>query len=75
MATPKHLYVPDVASIGRRCALSQKPMRGTLITDNGIESMDFTLNPCTTHLDIFLRIRAYVMTIAWISVITLDFLS
>ena len=74
MATPKHLYVPDVASIGRRCALSQKPMRGTLFTDYGIENMDFTLNPCTTHPDIFLRIRAYVMTISWISVITLDFL-
>ena len=75
MATPKHLYVPDLACIGRRCALSQKPMRGTLITDNGIENMDFTLNPCTTHPDIFLRIRAYVMTIAWLSVLTPEFLT
>ena len=52
MATPKHPYALDVASIGRRCALSQKPMRGFPITDNGIENMDFTL----THVR---RTRTY----------------
>lgn len=45
MSTPQFLFVPDVANIGRRSFLSQKPMKGTLITDSGIENMDFTLKP------------------------------
>ena len=70
MSAPKFLFVPDVASIGLRSSLSQKPMKGTLITDHGVEHMDFTLNPCTTHPDIYLRIRAYIMTICWLSCLT-----
>ena len=75
MATPKYLYVPDMSSIGRRSALSQKPLKGTFITDHGIENMDITLNPCTTHPDIWLRIRAFVMTICWLSCMTPDWFS
>ena len=64
-----------MSSIGRRSALSQKPLKGTFITDHGIENMDITLNPCTTHPDIWLRIRAFVMTICWLSCMTPDWFS
>ena len=45
MATFKCLYVLDFSCIGGRSALSQKPIKGTLITDVGIENMDFA-NSC-----------------------------
>ena len=64
---PKSLYVPDLAALCRKSDLSQKPAKGTLITEDGsVERVEFHLDPCTNHPDFWLRIRAYIMTICWL---------
>ena len=35
----KTLHVPDIAAMSRRSDLSQKPSKGTLITESGIEQV------------------------------------
>ena len=46
--------------------LDQKPVKGTLLTDHGIEQLDYTISPCTTHPEFFLRIRHVLsMIINW----------
>ena len=72
-ASSKTLFVPDVSSILRKSLLQQKTAQGTLITDHGIEHLDYTMSPCTTHPEFFLRIRSYIVTIAFIMIDTPDF--
>ena len=74
-ATPKYLFIPDVMSIVRRCDLQQKPKKGQLITEDGVQPMNYTVSPCTTHPEFFLRIRAFIMTICWLSIATPMFLT
>ena len=69
----KKLYVPDISTILRRSMLNQKPEKGTLITEHGVQQLDYTMSPCTTQPEFFLRIRSYVMTIAYIVVATPKF--
>ena len=71
----KALYVPDIVSIGRKSDLNQKAKRGTLITDEGMQSVDFTLTPCSTHPDFWVRIRAFIMTICFVAISLKDFFS
>ena len=74
-ASSKTLFVPDVSSILRKSLLQQKSSQGTLITDHGIEHLDYTMSPCTTHPEFFLRIRSYIATIAFIMIDTPEFFS
>ena len=69
------LYVPVVSAIVRRSNLSQKSKTGTLNTQDGVQQVDCTLDPCTNHPEFYLRIRAYLATIAFLSVMKPDFLS
>ena len=73
-ASNKSLYVPDISSILRKSMLNQKPARGTLITDHGLEQIDYSMSPCSTHPEFFLRFRSYVMTISFLVIETPDFL-
>ena len=73
IATPKCLYVPDISSIGRRSALSPKPIKGTLTTNLVIDNIGFTLNTCTNHPDTFSRLRAYTVTVVFLSITTPEF--
>ena len=75
MAQQKFLHIRDIMAICCKCDLSQKPKKGTLVTDDGTESVDFTLSPCTTHPEFFLRFRAYLMTICYCVIATPEFLS
>ena len=59
----------------RKLSLNQKLAKGTLITDHGIELLDYTMSPCTTHPEFFLRIRPYVLTIAFMMIATPNFFS
>ena len=47
--TPRTLFVLDTSEIQRESYLSQKPSKGTLVTDYGVEQMDYSLNQCTDH--------------------------
>jgi hypothetical protein len=71
----KSLYVPDVATILRRSNLSQKSQQGTLITAQGVQQIDCSINPCTTHPEFYLRMRAYLATIAFCSIMKPAFLT
>ena len=72
---PPALFVPDVTAIIRRSNLSQKSKTGTLITAEGVQQVDCTLDPCTTHPEFYLRMRAYLATIAFLSIMKPEFLS
>ena len=72
---PPSLYIPDVSAIIRRSNLSQKTKTGTLITSEGLQQVDCTLDPCTTHPEFFLRMRAYLATIAFLTIIKPGFLT
>ena len=71
----KSLHVPDVSSLLRRSMLNQKPAKGTLITDSGIEQLDYSMTPCSTHPEFYLRMRSFIMSIAYIVIATPDFFS
>ena len=71
----RSLHVPDIATVLRKSSLNQKPAKGTLITDHGIEQLDYTMSPCTNHPEFWLRVRAYIMTIAFVMIDTPDFFS
>ena len=71
-AGEKSLHVPDIASMARRSDLSQKPNKGTLITESSVEHVEYSLDPCTTHPEFHLRMRAYLMTIAYLSITNPD---
>ena len=71
----KALHVPDVSSLLRRSMLNQKPAKGTLITDSGIEQLDYSMTPCSTHPEFYLRMRSYIMSIAYITIATPEFFS
>ena len=62
-AKPKTLHVPDLASLCRKSNLSQKTSKGTLITEPGIEHVEYASGPCTNHPDYMFRLRAFLMTI------------
>ena len=72
-AKPQSLHVPDISTILRKSLLNQKPAKGTLITDHGIEQLDYTMSPCATHPEFFLRIRSFIISIAFIVIATPDF--
>ena len=72
-APQKTLYVPDMSTILRKSMLHQKQEKGTLITEHGVQQFDYTMSPCTTPPEYFLRVRSYIMTIAFIVVATPDF--
>ena len=75
-SSPPVLYIPDIASLVRRSELqSTKPESGHMITDAGIETVSFAISPCTTHPEFWLRMRAYIMTICWLSIATPSFLT
>ena len=40
-----------------------------------METVDYTLDPCTNHPEFWMRLRAYLMTIAFLSIKFPDFLS
>ena len=67
-AAEKSLHVPDIASMARRSDLNQKPNKGTLITESSVEHVEFSLDPCTSHPEFHLRMRAYLMSIVYLSV-------
>ena len=71
----RSLHVPDIATVLRKSSLNQKPAKGTLITDHGIEQLDYTMSPCTNHPEFWLRVRAYIMTIAFVMIDTPQFFS
>ena len=43
---------------------------GTLITESSAEHVEFSLDPCTSHPEFHLRMRAYLMSIAYLSIQT-----
>ena len=54
-----YLFIPDISAIIRRSNLSQKTAKsGTLITSEGVQQVDCTLDPCTNHPEFYLRMRA-----------------
>jgi hypothetical protein len=64
-----YLFIPDISAIIRRSNLSQKTAKsGTLITSEGVQQVDCTLDPCTNHLEFYLRMRAYLATIAFLCI-------
>ena len=67
-ATEKSLHVPDIASMARRSDLTQKSAKGTLITEGLVEQVQISLDPCTTHPEFHLRMRAYLMTICYLNI-------
>ena len=52
------LYVPDVNALVRRPNLSQKSLNGHILTEDGLDSVDLTLDPCTNHPEFWLHLRA-----------------
>ena len=67
IADPMYLHVPDTTTIVRKCNLSQKPTKGTLLTEGGtVEQVDHFLSPSTNLPDLFLRLRAYIMTVCFL---------
>ena len=74
LEVPKKLHIPDIAAIRRKSDFSQKPKKGTWITDDGAETFDYTLSPCTTHPGFIFRFRAYVMTLCFCTIATPSFL-
>ena len=67
-AKEKSLHVPDIASMARRSDLNQKPNKGTLITESSVEHVEFSLDPCTSHPEFHLRMRAFLMSIVYLSI-------
>ena len=47
----RELYIPDITAIVKKSDLRQKAngLKGTLMTEEGIENIDLTINPCTHH--------------------------
>ena len=68
--TPKALHIPDPASVTKISTLTQRSVQGTLISGGSVEQVEYILDPCTTHPDFFMRIRAYLMTICWLVIDT-----
>ena len=68
--TPKALHIPDLASVTKRSTLTQRSVQGTLISGGSVEQVEYILDPCTTHPDFFMRIRAYLMLICWLVIET-----
>ena len=69
-AEKRSLYIPDISAILKRSDLRQKPVKGVIIIGNTLEEVDHSLDPCTTHPDFWVRVRAYIMTICFIAVET-----
>lgn len=71
----KSLHVPHIASMSRKSDLSQKSNKGTFITESSVEHVEYSLVPCTSHPEFHLRMRAFLMTIAYLSIGKPDFFS
>ena len=62
---PQALFIPDIVTMARRSNLRQKGKSGTLLTEDGLETIDYRMAPCTNQPDFYLRVRAFIFTISY----------
>ena len=66
------LHIPDMSAVVCQSDFSRKQHKGTMITDQGVETLDYALIACTTRPDFFLGMRASVVTFCFCVIGTPD---